>query len=136
VERAQLDGRIVLVVEDEPLVGLEITETLSACGAHVVTAGRVADAIKAVDRYHISAAVLDINLDGDDCSAVCERLSQLQIPFFFYTGYSAVPDGWADAPMITKPADGSQIVDAVNRLCGLKQHDRESQAADLTVPTR
>jgi CheY-like chemotaxis protein len=117
VEGERLGGCVVLVVEDEPLVGLELVETLSSCGARVVSACRVADAIKSVDLHQISAAILDINLGREDCSALCQNLSQRRIPFVFYTGYATAPDGWSDVPIITKPAQGTQIVDTVERLC-------------------
>ncbi len=100
---------------------MEVVETLTACGAHVVSACRVADAINAVELHQISAAVLDINLGGEDCPLLCQHLSQRHIPFVFYTGYTTPPDGWADVPIITKPAHGTQIVDAVERLCGSQQ---------------
>ena len=120
VENSQLEGRIVLVVEDEPLVGLEIVETLAASGAHVVSAGRIPMrskpliVIKSRRRYSTSNLAEMIAR-----FLLRQHLSQRQIPFFFYTGYSAAPNGWDDAPMISKPAQGAQIVDAVERLCSL-----------------
>ena len=105
------------MVEDEPLVGLEIVEALAVCGAHVITARREPDAIASVDRHQISAALLDINLSGEDCSVLCQYLSQRRIPFAFYTGYTTPPDGWSNVPIISKPAHRAQIVDTVERLC-------------------
>ena len=121
MEASQLAGLTVLVVEDEPLLALEIAEALTASGAHAVCARRIADAIQAVDLHQISAAVLDINLGTEDCSVLCQHLSRRQIPFVFCTGYLAPPDGWADVPVITKPAERTQIVEAVERLCGSHQ---------------
>ena len=117
----RLGGCVILVVEDEPLVGLELVETLTASGAHVVSACRIADAIASVDRHQIKAAILDINLGGDDCSVLCQHLAQLRIPFAFYTGYATAPDGWRNVPIIQKPAHGTEIVDAAERLCGAHQ---------------
>jgi DNA-binding response OmpR family regulator len=125
MEASKLAGRVILLLEDEPLVGLEIADTLGACGAHVVSACRVADAITSVDRHQISAAVLDIKLGGDDCALLCEHLLQRQIPFVFYSGYAKAPDGWNNVPIISKPARGSQIVDAVERLC--RSHQQAAQ---------
>ena len=122
MDSAQLEGRTILVVEDEPLVGLEMVETLTASGAHVVYACRVAEAIKSVGLCQITAAVLDIKLGGNDCSVLCHHLSQREIPFVFYTGYTTPPDGWSDVPIITKPAQRTQLVDAIKRLCGSPQH--------------
>lgn len=109
------------MVEDEPLVGLEIVEALAACGAHVISARREPDAITSVDRHQMSAALLDIDLGGEDCLVLCEYLSQRQIPFAFYTGYTTSPDGWSNVPIINKPAHRAQIVDTVERLCGSHQ---------------
>jgi DNA-binding NtrC family response regulator len=121
VEDQRLGGRVVLVVEDEPLVGLEVVETLKASDAHVLSACRIADAIALIERHHISAAILDIKLGGEDRSVLCQHLSQRQIPFVFYTGYGTAPGGWHDVPIIPKPVHGTQIVDAVERLCGSHQ---------------
>lgn len=117
VENSQLSGHVLLVVEDEPLVELDIAEMFTASGAHVVSACKIADAILAVDRIKVCVAVLDIDLGGEDCSPVCRHLSERGIPFLFYTGYPAAPDGWTEVPIISKPAHRSQIVDAVERLC-------------------
>jgi DNA-binding NtrC family response regulator len=117
VEKARLGGCVVLVVEDEPLVGLEVAEWLTASGSQVVSANRVTDAIAAVDRLWISVAILDIKLGGQECSVLCQHLSQRRIPFVFYTGYTAAPDGWSHVPIITKPASSEQVVDTVERLC-------------------
>jgi CheY-like chemotaxis protein len=121
MESLRIDGCTVLVLEDEPLVGLEIAELLTDAGAHVVSAGTLADAIATVDRLKISAAILDINLGGQDCSVLCQHLSQRRIPFAFYTGYTAAPDGWSQVPLISKPASGELIVKTVERLCRLRQ---------------
>jgi CheY-like chemotaxis protein len=122
VDGSQLAGRTILVVEDEPLVALEVVAALKACGAHVVSASRVAEAVSSVALHEIVAAVLDINLGGEDCSVFCQHLSQLQIPFVFYTGYATAPDGWSNVPIITKPAHGTHIVDTVERLWASHQH--------------
>jgi CheY-like chemotaxis protein len=117
VEGARLDGCVILVVEDEPLLGLEIADILTECGAHAVSACRVADAIRAAALHHITGAVVDIHLGGDDFTVLCHHLSQRQIPFVFYTGYATAPAGWGHVPIIRKPAHRAQIVGAVERLC-------------------
>jgi DNA-binding response OmpR family regulator len=110
-----------MVVEDEPLVGLDLVDLLRAAGADVVCAKRARDAISYLDCLRITAAVLDINLGDHDCGAVCECLWKRDIPFFFYTGYSATLDGWDMVPVIEKPALPQEIVKAVERLCGSRQ---------------
>ena len=105
------------MVEDEPLVGLEVAEVLTARGANVVSSSRPTEAIKAVDAMDLSAAVLDISLGSENCSVVCQRLAERGVPFLFYSGYAHGPDGWAEVPVIAKPAHPDQLVDAVAHLC-------------------
>jgi CheY-like chemotaxis protein len=113
---ALLAGCVVLVVEDEPLVGLDIAQALTSCGAQVVLTRTAADAMVSVDQTSPSAAVLDINLGSHDCSAVCQYLRARDIPFLFLTGYSNTLEGWSDIPLLSKPATAPQIIDAIVNL--------------------
>lgn len=122
MEGSRLKGCVVLVVEDEPLVSLNLVDLLTAEGAHVVCANRAHEAIQSVERFKVTAAVLDINLGNHDCAAVCQYLWERRIPFLFHTGYSAPLDGWNSIPLIKKPASSQEMTDAVERLCGLHQH--------------
>jgi DNA-binding response OmpR family regulator len=117
VEGDRLGGCIVLVVEDEPLVGLDIAEILTSAGAKVVSASTVAAAIRSAHSHDVSAAILDIRLAGEDSSPVCHHLSARGIPFIFYTGYSSALDGWADVAVLTKPTSPEKIVEAISNLC-------------------
>ena len=121
MEHSRLVGSVVMVVEDEPLVGLDLVDMLEAAGAYVVSAKRAGEAISSLDRFEIAAAVLDINLGDHNCSAVCEHLWKRDIPFLFYTGYSPTLGGWDNVPVLQKPAMPQEIVEAVERLCGSRQ---------------
>jgi DNA-binding response OmpR family regulator len=112
----KLAGRNVLVVEDEPLVALDITTALQDAGAHVVTAHSLADATAVMERIKIEAAVVDIKLGAEDVSPLCRHLSQRDIRFVFYSGYKDPPVGWDAVPVVEKPARPQQIIDAVEML--------------------
>jgi CheY-like chemotaxis protein len=112
VGRGPLSGQSILVVEDEPILALELNFTLRDAGATVFAATDGETAIQAIEMLGTSAAVLDINLGQKDCSAVCERLSDIGIPFVFFTG-EARPDimlRWPNAPMLTKLASKQRII--------------------------
>jgi DNA-binding response OmpR family regulator len=112
-----LTGYSILVVEDEPLVGLDLADTLRAAGAQVVFAKSASEAISSLDRVQVTASVLDINLGSHDCAAVCQRLRDRDIPFLFHTGYTVPLAGWESVTVIRKPSMAQEIVEAVERLC-------------------
>jgi CheY-like chemotaxis protein len=73
---AQLAGRLVLVVEDEPLVALDVADCLKAAGAQVIIARTLADALRESASADPSAAVLDHGLHDGNTSEVCETLKE------------------------------------------------------------
>ena len=88
----KLAGKHVLLVEDKPLVPLQAEDELRDAGATVLgPAVSVGQALRligmAVADGGISAAVLDINLDGRHVRPVADRLAALGVPFLFATGY-------------------------------------------------
>lgn len=110
-----LAGRSILIVEDEGLIASELHAAFSAAGANVATASDVQAALRMIDVPGLSAALVDINLGGADCSAVCERLTRQGVPFVFFTG-EARPDillKWPNAPVLTKLAGRQRIVEVV-----------------------
>lgn len=76
-----LSGRSILIVEDEPLIALEIHAAFNAAGASITSAADTQEALRMIDVPGLSAAVVDINLGRADCSVVCERLSRNGTPF-------------------------------------------------------
>ena len=115
----RLAGRLILVVEDEPLVAIDVEKALHAAGARVISAGYVESGLYTTEHPNLSAAVVDLHLGrtGNGAS-VCRRLRQLGVPFVVYTGYPQVliASQWPDVPVISKPADVGLVVDALVRL--------------------
>jgi two-component system, chemotaxis family, sensor kinase Cph1 len=78
---APLQGRRVLVVEDEFLVAMLIQEMLETAGCLVSSPiSRLAEALDAAGREDCDAAVLDVNLAGDRIYPVAEILSRRNVP--------------------------------------------------------
>jgi CheY-like chemotaxis protein len=108
--RWALAGRSILVVEDDPLVRLDITSRLEAEGATVYSASQLERALGLADRPDLSAGVLDFDLGNADSSSVCWKLVSRRIPFVFYTGriYTAFRQ-WPTIPVVLKPASSGLI---------------------------
>jgi DNA-binding response OmpR family regulator len=85
---AALQGRRVLVVEDESLVAMLVEDMLLDLGAEVEVAMRMAEGLRLAREGEFGLAVLDVNLGGGQRSdAIADALSERGIPFLFATGY-------------------------------------------------
>ena len=98
--RAKPEGKRVLVVEDEIAVAMLVEDELRGAGAEVLgPVPTVGDALRLVEAAAadggISAAVLDINLDGRHVAPVADKLAALGVPFLFATGYGDLRHGRA-----------------------------------------
>ena len=116
--RGHLTGTSVLIVEDEPLIALDIHAALSAVGASIVAATKGLEALELIRIAEIKVAVLDIDLGDVDCSTLCRALARRKVPFLFYTGHpeAGVLKQWPDASVLIKPADPDDIVRRVAAL--------------------
>ena len=102
----------VLLVEDEALVGMMMTDFLRDIGFHVIGPfGRVAEAIDAIEQEQLQAAILDINLRGELIYELADELTGRGIPIVFVTGYGAdaVDRRFADFPVLQKPVDSAAL---------------------------
>ena len=105
-----LVGRLVLVVEDEPLVALHLQDFLERAGARVLLAHELATARVQAHHPELAAAVLDHGLKQEDSSEICTILKKRHIPFVIYSGYSNVHGDCAEAELVHKPAPPQVLV--------------------------
>jgi CheY-like chemotaxis protein len=99
-------ARRILIVEDETMIAMMIEDFLEESGWDVVgSAGGTERALAMAEEADIDAAVLDVNLNGQDTFAVADILSDRHIPFVFATGYGAegVAERFRGVPTLTKP---------------------------------
>jgi CheY-like chemotaxis protein len=84
-----LRDRRILVVEDEYLIAMTLSEHLEEVGSIVVgPVSSVEKAIKAIEsNQQIDAAVVDVNLGGAMAFPVADALLARNIPFIFTSGY-------------------------------------------------
>ena len=59
-----LAGRSILIVEDEPLIALDIVAAFAKVGALAFNARTLTEALQMVEQVGLSAAVLDFGLAG------------------------------------------------------------------------
>jgi DNA-binding response OmpR family regulator len=99
-------GLRLLLVEDDPLVALELDEFIRALGGEVVGPfTRVAPAIEAIERESVMGAVLDVRLDGERTFPIIDILLDRSDPVLLVTGCSeeSLPNKYRELPRLQKP---------------------------------
>jgi CheY-like chemotaxis protein len=115
-----LQGLRILLAEDEMLVALEAAESMAAAGCQVLgPAAALEEGIALADRAGpIDAAVLDVNLGGQQVVPLADMLVARGVPILFTTGYGEAPAGHHGAAVLTKPIRAADLVAALQRLVG------------------
>ena len=116
-----LAGRRVLLAEDELMLALDVEVALQDEGAEVIgPIDDLATGLALLDReLALDAAVLDIDLHGEDVFPLAKRLRERGVPFLFHTGHgdrAALARHFAGVPVCTKPVLSERLVDAVKGL--------------------
>ena len=98
----------VLVVEDEPLIGLMVVEWLAELGFDTEgPVSTVPEAIALINGVKLDAAILDVSLGNQDCTPLANALSAKGIPFALASGHAAdrYVANCANALLLSKPYD-------------------------------
>jgi len=113
----QLSGVRVLVVEDDPLLAMDLDASLVDAGAVVVGPCQTLDqAMQQADIGDFAVAVLDFGLGSDTVSPLAHRLVNRGVPFVLYTGKSRHEPSmaeWSDCSIVQKPASTRAVLSAV-----------------------
>jgi DNA-binding NtrC family response regulator len=110
-------GQDVLIVEDQPLIAMDIEQNMLEMGAsRVRMVSSVRDGLAQIALSKPTFALLDIDLGGETAIELADELARLSVPFIFITGLDnsvAVPQQHADKPRIDKPFDPETLAKAV-----------------------
>jgi DNA-binding response OmpR family regulator len=112
-------GIRVLVVEDEPIIGLDIRQHLANAGFEVLgPATSVADALPFITAPGCDVAVLNVNLGNETSEPIARRLQASGKPFVVLSGYpmNGLPPSFDGATFLAKPTPMAELVAAV-RAC-------------------
>ena len=103
----------VLIVEDDPILGLDLSEQLVDAGYTVVgPAMSAGEGVALVAGEGCDVAILDVNLGRETSEAVAVALAARGVPFFVLSGYSSDqhPAVFKGAPLLVKPVRITQLL--------------------------
>ena len=112
------EGATVLILEDEPIIGLALEDMLSRQGASVLFASQIEEACELIEQERVDSAVLDVNVHGVLSYPVAEMLNERSVPFIFATGYGdrSHPAEFAAVPTISKPYSAEDVRRALGKV--------------------
>ena len=136
-----VDGRRVLIVEDELLIARSLSQKLNRLNYQVVgIESSGPDALRAVEQQQPDLVLMDIQLKGDMTGIdVAEAMRSRQIPVVYLTAFG--DDGtWSEAEKthpygyLTKPARLADLKSAIK--VALARHQEEIRLKDLLAEER
>jgi DNA-binding NtrC family response regulator len=112
--------RTILVVEDEPLLRLCLTQFLLDCGHAVIEAGSVAQAKTILDEGPVDLVFSDVNMPGKETGFDLEKWVRHTYPetkCLLTSGYPHVIEkGSLREPLMPKPYTLSSVSQRIDRL--------------------
>ena len=98
-------GQDILIVEDEPIIGLVLEDYLRERGANTLLAETLEAACAALAATSFDLAILDVNIHGRTSYDLAQKLLERGTSVLFATGYGNAmhPAELADVPTISKP---------------------------------
>ncbi len=113
-----LRGQRILVVEDNFIMALDLSQLVEELGGAVVgPAGRLDEGMALAQSNDLDGAILDVNLDGANTFNLADGLLAGNVPVIFATGYDSktLPDRFVDAPKLSKPFNLDTVKKAIQK---------------------
>lgn len=107
-----LRGLRILLVEDDPLIRLDLETSLAELGAIVTAAPNVGKALEALDGSALDFAVLDFELGAETSEPIAQAAQARNIPFLYLSGYSEYDERfarWPEIRVLAKPLSVARI---------------------------
>jgi len=121
--RHGLEGSRILIIEEEPIIGLTEAEILVSAGCQVVgPAATVAEAARLIATTTVDAAIVDATIKSKRTGEILAALATQNIPFAVVTAFGPVygrtrlPRRFRDAPILDKPFKARHLVAVVEAL--------------------
>jgi DNA-binding response OmpR family regulator len=109
----------ILIVEDEPMIGLTLQDSLIEAGFPVAcVTGKLEKALALIESSGCDAAIVDANLAGVSASPAAMALAARGLPFIVLSGYSPeqLQGAFPAAIFMKKPCRPAKLIHALKIL--------------------
>ena len=114
---SELTSKRILIVEDNPILALDLEDLLGDWGAEPVgPALNLRNGMELAKENHLDAALLDINLGEDWVWPLARELNENNVPFVFISAQCTsddLPDELSHAHCLDKPAEAEKVAHAL-----------------------
>jgi len=114
----------ILLVEDDPLICLDLEASLSEFGAIVSAVADVSAALQIVAASMLDFAVLDFELGAETSEPIAMAARSRNVPFLYLSGYSE-RDGrfkrWPGIDVLVKPLSAVTIARRIQESLGRRR---------------
>ncbi|MGX9147981.1 response regulator [Mesorhizobium sp. 128a] len=109
---------VVLIVEDEPMIALDLEFELVEAGFAIFIATSCKEASEFLSDYCPDIAVLDVRLTDGECTEVATKLAVHGVPFIVHTALltDEIDEVFLQGTVVKKPGGTPDLVDMVNRM--------------------
>ncbi|WP_108398068.1 response regulator [Devosia submarina] len=114
-----LQGRSVLVVDDDFFLAMDACSTLQEAAATIIGPfGRATDALNSLKNQRPDLAIVDLNLGSGPNFELARTLADAGIPTVIMTGYDkdVIPPDLTHLPCLQKPLDMGQLISTCENL--------------------
>ena len=132
---------IVLVAEDETLIGMAMEDALRQAGYTVAGVFAASSAaLEWLENGRADAAVLDFSLRDGDCVQLLRELRSREVPILMHSAFTKLPDEFRELPRILKPGTltnssmHSTSCCSVNTSRAVPQHPRAAPGLSTAHP--
>ncbi|WP_420410398.1 response regulator [Hoeflea sp.] len=110
----------ILVVEDESLIAMNLETILEDLGHSVIGPVMTLKDLETVldGEFRADAAILDVNIAGEQIFPYARRLAGLGVPLLFASGYGAsgISEDLSHHPVVPKPYTEDEIAGVLDTL--------------------
>jgi DNA-binding NtrC family response regulator len=129
-----LDGLSILIVEDQVLTGMLVSEEIKCAGGNAIgPVASVSCALKEIESKQVDLALLDAKLLDGSAETLVTHLEQRRIPYIVVSGYEkeTLPVTLKGAPFVAKPVSMQLLVEAVQAVIATPKRDNRRDAEQL-----